>query len=158
MCIMESPWAPPHQTLVFNLCKLKKNQTKKKNTLHTRNTCVAVTLSHIQTQSLKFIHPSYNNQYNGFASPLLSEVRDTEANGSNEVNTNSWDIAQTSAGTEYNSLSFQQPSLCIGRIKHLWCSQTLNPSCKALLYTKVERQMSLESTHLGRYPDLHDKN
>lgn len=47
------------------------------------------------------------------------------------------DIAQTSAGTEYNSLSFQQLSLCIGRIKHLWCSQTFNPSRKALLYSKV---------------------
>lgn len=68
------------------------------------------------------------------------------------------DIAQTSAGTEYNSLSFQQLSLCIGRIKHLWCSQTFNPSRKALSYSKVGTTVSLESPPIGRYLDLHENN
>lgn len=70
---------------------------------------------------------------------LLSEVGGIlKENGSNEVNIKLMrDIAQTGAGTEYNSLSFKQHSLCIGRIKHLWCLQTLNPSHKALLCTIV---------------------
>lgn len=130
MCIMESPWVPLHQTLALNnLCKLKKHSAYKKHTAW-----------HSHTHSLKFIHSSYNKSVQWFRIPLpsLGEVRGywrkRQQWGKHK---NSWDIAQTSAGTEYNSLSFQQPSLCIGRIKHLWCSQTLNPSRKALLYTKV---------------------
>lgn len=132
MCIMESPWEPLHQTPVLNnLCKLKKHSAYKIRIMwHSQS------LFHTYTDVHGPIHSLFcNNRFNGFAPPppSLSEGwghrRKRQQWGKHK---NSRYIAQTSAGTEYNSLSFQQPSLCIGRIKHLWCSHTFNPSHKAL--------------------------
>lgn len=137
MCIMESRWAPLQTLVLNNLCKLKKTKTKK-NTLHTWNTlCGTHTQTNIHSHSNSFTLLTTISTMVLRPLPSLSEGRGRWRKRQQwGKHKNSWDIAQTSAGTEYNSLSFQQPSLCIGRIKHLWCSQTLNPSRKALLYTK----------------------
>lgn len=135
MCIIVSPRAPL-QTLAPNLCTFKNNNSykkkkqfkvKKKITTKPKNT------EHTMWHSYSFIQTSmasqrelFNNQNNGTAHlpPPLSEGMLKE-NGNNEVNKekpNSWETLHRHAPAQNTTVSFQQHSLCIGRIKHLWCS------------------------------------
>lgn len=62
------------------------------------------------------------------------------------------EILHRQVPAQNTTVSFQQPSLCIGKIKHLWCSHTPSPTpfVKLCYTSKWERQMTVKSTPLSR--------